>query len=222
MLGAELRRIHKAIDDLDRRQKATVISGVVEQVAGDRVRLRLLDVGAAGKPVLSPLVRWQEQAGHGSGGTTTWVPPVKGEPMVLVSPGGEIGDGSFAMRGAYTDINKAPSNNDHENVLVLGGLKITQRAELFQIEVGETRLTLSKDGIQLKGETISESGKTLTREADELVKDVAENVVQIAENVVQMKSPDGDFHVSIDVPNARIVAKPAIQMGEDPLPEETA
>jgi hypothetical protein len=107
-LIAELREMRAALADLNRRVRGMVVHGTVRAVEGDRVRLTL-DAGPGGD-VVSPAVRWQEMAGHSGGGTTTWMPPAIGERMMLVSPSGEIGSHSIAMRGCYTAADGKPAD----------------------------------------------------------------------------------------------------------------
>ncbi len=153
LLAREIRILRKTTDDLERRLKSSHIQGVVESIEGDRVRIRIADEGAAGGPVLSPKVRWQEQAG-GGGGITTWSPPKVGEPMVLISPGGEIGEQSYAVRGVYSQPNPAPDDRPGVHVIQAGSDRIELGGGVLKIVAGGTTHTFSADGASFEGDDV--------------------------------------------------------------------
>lgn len=127
-LTRELRGLYKRIDDLDRRQAATLMTGRVAEIDGYRVRLQLGD-GVAGKPFLSPWVQLQEAAG----GTGSHFPVAIGDPMRLLSPNGELGPHSLAIRDGYTEDRPDPAN-DGEFVLAHGGAAIRMAGGVIQLE----------------------------------------------------------------------------------------
>ena len=153
LLAREIRVLRKTTDDLERRLKSSHIQGVCESVEGDRCRIRIADEGASGGPVLSPKVRWQEQAG-GGGGITTWSPPKVGEPMVLVSPGGEIGGQSYAIRGVYSQPNPAPDDRAGVHVIQAGGDRLELGGGVLKIVVAGKINTLSADGASFEGKDV--------------------------------------------------------------------
>lgn len=129
----EFRSIFKAIDDLDRRAAATMLNGKVAEIDGDRVRLEILPEGAAGKPFLSPWVQVQEAAGA----TGSHFPVKKGDPMRLLSPNGEVGTRSLAVRDGYTSANPNPTDKkQNELALAYGGASIRLSGGKIQL-IGE-------------------------------------------------------------------------------------
>ena len=126
---AEFRSIFKAIDDLNRRSASTILNGRVAKIEGDYVRLELMPPDSrTGKPFLSPKVLVQEMAGR----TGSRFPVKVGDPMRLLSPNGEIGPQSLAIRDAYTDDAPAPGDPD-EFVIAHGGASIRIRYGALKI-----------------------------------------------------------------------------------------
>lgn len=137
-LRRELRRIYKSIDDLDRRQAATILAGPVAAIDGDRVRIELRPAEAGGRPFLSPWVQLQEAAGA----TATHFPVQLGDPMRLLSPNGEIGPQSLAIRDGYTSGAPAPTDRKQaELVLSFGGATIRLGGGRIDLQAGSIEHT---------------------------------------------------------------------------------
>lgn len=147
----EFRSIRKQVDDLERRRAATILTGRVAAIDGDRVRLELQPVDArTGKRFLSPWVQVQEAAGA----TGTHFPVRIGDPMRLLSPQGELGPQSLAIRDGYTSDAPNPSGHSQEEmVLAFGGAEIRFRG-------GEVEIVASGGvSIQSGGEVKISSGE---------------------------------------------------------------
>lgn len=103
LITREIRQIYKAIEDTNRRLASMILNGPVAAIDGDRVQLELEPKDdRTGKPFLSPWVQVQEAATK-DGATATHFPVAIGDPMRLLSPNGELGPQSFAIRDSYTD-----------------------------------------------------------------------------------------------------------------------
>lgn len=114
-IAREFQRLHKISDDLDRRMASTILSGKVAEIDGDRVRLELQPKDSrTGKPFLSPWVQVQEAAGQ----TGTHFPVKKGDPMRLMSPNGELGPQSLAVRDGYTTDAANPSEEKQKQLVI--------------------------------------------------------------------------------------------------------
>lgn len=115
LIAREFREVRKLIDDQDRRIAAQLLNGTVAEIDGDRVRLELLPTDSrTGQPFLSPWVQVQEAAGQ----TGTHFPVKVGDPMRLMSPNGEIGPQSLAIRDGYTN-NAANPTDRKQNELTI-------------------------------------------------------------------------------------------------------
>jgi hypothetical protein len=98
-VAREIRTLRKSVDALNRRLAASHMTGKVVEIKGNKVRLELMPPDPrTGKPFLSPWVQVQESAGDGVGGYSTHVPVAVGETMRLLSPHGEVGPQSLAVR----------------------------------------------------------------------------------------------------------------------------
>ncbi|MCT7668177.1 phage baseplate protein [Shinella kummerowiae] len=114
-IAREFQRLHKLSDDLDRRMASMMLSGQVAEIDGDRVRLEILpEDSRTGKPFLSPWVQVQEAAGQ----TGTHFPVKKGDPMRLMSPNGELGPQSLAVRDGYTADAANPSEQKQKQLVI--------------------------------------------------------------------------------------------------------
>ncbi|MBE0692314.1 MAG: phage baseplate assembly protein V [Aquamicrobium sp.] len=102
------RQVLKSVEDLNRRMSSMVMSGRVAEVDGDRVRLELGPPDASGRKFLSPWVQVQEMAGA----TGSRFPVAVGDPMRLLSPNGDIGTHSLAIRDGYTQDAPSPAEGE--------------------------------------------------------------------------------------------------------------
>jgi len=141
-VASRFRQVLKSVEDLNRRMSSMVVAGRVAEIDGDRVRLELGEDGS-GKKFLSPWVQVQEMAGA----TGSRFPVAVGDPMRLLSPGGEIGAASLAIRDGYTDDAPSPAAGD-ELALAHGGCAI-------RIVDGRIRL---EGPLEIVGESLTHNG----------------------------------------------------------------
>ena len=153
----EFSSIFKSIDDLQRRQSNIVLSGKVAAIDGKRIRLELMpNDSRTGKPFLSPWVQLQEAAGV----TSTNTPVQLGDPMRLLSPNGELGPQSLAIRDSHTSDKPNPANG---NELVFGhdGAVIRMSANAIIIELAGTKIILNGSEIQTTGNKLTHNDKDI-------------------------------------------------------------
>lgn len=153
LVTREFRQIFKSIDDLERRVAATVLNGKVKEIDGDRVRLEILPQDSrTGKPFLSPWVQVQEAAGA----TGSHTPVAVGDPMRLLSPNGELGPQSLAIRDGYTSDKPNPTDKKQQQlVLAHGGCEIRMgngKIELVADAVDNVSASLTHNQVNI-GET---------------------------------------------------------------------
>lgn len=109
------RDFYKKIDDLDRRLSNVVLTGKVAAIDGDRIRIELAPQDSrTGKAFLSPWVQVQEAAGQ----TGTHFPVKVGDPMRLLSPNGELGSASLAIRDGYTQDAANPTDRKQTELVI--------------------------------------------------------------------------------------------------------
>jgi hypothetical protein len=144
VLIRELRSIFKSIDDLNRRLTASQMTGRVAAVDGSRVRIELSPAGANGQPFLSPWVQLQEAAGA----TGTNMPVAVGDPVRLLSPNGEIGSQSLAIRDSHTDDKSNPAAKPDELAITHGNSALRMTADGLTLSHGGTSLQLTADTVK--------------------------------------------------------------------------
>ncbi len=140
------RQLLKSVEDLNRRMSSLVISGPVAAVDGDRVRIELAPAGPDGKKLLSPWVQVQEMAGA----TGSRFPVAVGDPMRLLSPNGDIGSNSLAIRDGYTKDAPSPAEGE-ELALKHGGCAI-------RIVDGKIRL---EGPVEIVGPSVSHNDRNI-------------------------------------------------------------
>lgn len=123
------RTMLKTMDDVQRRVSTMVIAGRVAEVDGDRVRLELGPASSSGRKFLSPWVQVQEMAGA----TGSRFPVAVGDPMRLLSPNGDLGPQSLAIRDGYTQDAPSPAEGG-ELALAHGGCAIRIRDGVIRLE----------------------------------------------------------------------------------------
>jgi len=134
------------IEDVSRRQAAMIRSGKVAVIDGNRVRLELGPADEiTGKPFLSPWVQLQDAAGA----TGTHFPVKVGDPMRLLSPNGEIGSASLAVRDSHTKDAPNPAEQNSDFVIAYGGGSIVMRDGEVILSGGGASVRLSENQIWL-------------------------------------------------------------------------
>jgi len=164
LVASELRRLRRQVVDLNRRLALARVPGTIEEIdTGKRMVRVKIGEDAEGQPILSPWVRWEEQAGNAL--LKVHVPPVKGARVNLESPSGTIGEGSVASWSTYHDANAAPSQSADTAMLA---------ASTSQIEMKDGEIfirTASKLTLEVAGSTIEMLPAKVTVKADEIVTD---------------------------------------------------
>jgi len=155
LVASELRRLRRQVVDLNRRLALARVPGTIEEIdTGKRMVRVKIGEDAEGQPILSPWVRWEEQAGNAL--LKVHVPPVKGARVNLESPSGTIGEGSVASWSTYHDSNAAPSQSDDTAMLAAGSSQIEMKdgeltirtASKLTLDVGGMALEISPDEIK--------------------------------------------------------------------------
>jgi GpV Apex motif len=154
---AALVNVAKAVDDLHRRQAATILSGTVHEVDGNRLRLKLGETDSrTGKEFLSPWVQRQELAG----GSASNMPVKVGDPMRLLSPNGEIGAQSLAIRDSHTDEKQNPEQ-DKEFVLTHDGATLRMNGSGIVLDVGGSSLSIKGGEVKVTSGVLKHNSKNV-------------------------------------------------------------
>ena len=137
LVATELRRLHRKVQQADRRQGLVDIAGKVKPGSQDmekRTVVLVLGQTRDGKDVLSPPVRWQAT---GAGSLKMHAVPADNEQMKLHSPSGTIGSASMAHWGTFDQDNPPPSQSKDESVLEFGKGKFVFGKDNVTISYGD-------------------------------------------------------------------------------------
>lgn len=113
---------------------------------------------------------WLQQAGE----INEWTPLSKGQRVVLVSPGGDMGR-SFIIPGGFTDDVKQPDDTPGQKRVKIGNAVVTQSKDGVDIDVDGAKFTQTKDGwvFQVGGETLRFTRDGLNHNGKNIGKDHA-------------------------------------------------
>lgn len=154
---AAIVHVSKAVDDLHRRQASTILSGTVQEVDGNRLRLKLGERdGRTGKEFLSPWVQRQELAG----GSASNMPVKVGDPMRLLSPNGEIGSQSLAIRDSHTDAKPNPEQ-EKEFVLTHDGATLRMNGSGIVLDVGGSSVEIKGGEVKVTSGVLKHNAKNV-------------------------------------------------------------
>lgn len=139
------------VADLRRRVVGTQYQGVVEEVRGDKLRVRW-GTDPNGQPVLSP---WLDTSDH-RGGARERRYYARGQNVTVATIDGDMNEAATVSADAPNNDFKAPDQADdagaEAETYQLGKLQVTKKAESYEIFFnGKTRLLLKADGnIEIK------------------------------------------------------------------------
>ena len=119
------------------------------EIKGKTVRLQILpEDSRTGKPFLSPWVQVQESAGDDDGGYSTHVPIAVGETMRLLSPHGELGPQSIAIRDGYTKRTRSRPRKTRSWSSSTATPRIRMNGERIEFAVGDSAVRISADEVR--------------------------------------------------------------------------
>lgn len=141
--------LQQRIGDIDRRMDSTMRHGKVTDV-DTKKHLARIEIGENdGEPVKSAWVPYSQVAGA----YKSHSPPSKGQQMTLFAPNGEIRQ-AMLLPMTWSDDNKSPSEKEDEHIDTYGKLKITKKGDSYEIDLDGVKISMAKDRISLKAETI--------------------------------------------------------------------
>lgn len=154
-MSAEFEDLLRRIPEIERRVRNMMRYVTVAEVDPQKGLVRVKDDGGDPDQTFeSHWIPWMEQAGQ----TKTWTPPSVGQPMMILSPSGNMAD-AIAVSGRFSNQNPQPSQNGDENVEKIGNTTITRSGN---------KVTIESPTIVLKGEVHlgGEGGKLVHRKGD--------------------------------------------------------
>ena len=150
----ELARLVKRVAELERRLENTVREGPVAEVDPVKGLVRLkVGKGTDGTDQLSPWTPYAQQAGK----LKIHTPPTVGQNMMMISAGGEFGQG-FAIPVTWNKGNPSPSESGEENVLSYGDVTIVVKEDSVTASIGGFSVQLSAAGAVWSGGRLEHDG----------------------------------------------------------------
>ncbi len=143
-MSDELLELYNRVAALERRAAGLVKHGRVSEVNAREGWVRL-DIGAgdAGR-LISPKIPYAQFAGALKAHT----PPSVGQQMTWLAPGGDPRQ-SFALPLTWSEQNESPSQNQDENVVTYGNVRMTLKDNLVRINVGGLQWELTSEHMTL-------------------------------------------------------------------------
>lgn len=147
-----LRRHAKELADLRRRLNTIVMTGTAEANQGAKTKVRFDDEAADGKPFSSPFLAQASPAGKMGGGVSQFTKIGTGEPVLVFSPGGELGEHSRVMPAGHVEQHPSPGSAEQDGlVIVAGTATLAVRDGRIRVTVGEGGFELTAAALQMLG-----------------------------------------------------------------------
>lgn len=141
------RDLRKRLAALERKFATLALVGTVEANQGAKSKVRFDDYGADGKPFSSPFLHQASHAGHEGQGVASFTKLGTGTPVLVISPGGELGAHSRIMPFGPTDDRPSPGSSEADGqVMRFGDAKIAVRDDGVRIEKAGQSVHLKADG----------------------------------------------------------------------------
>lgn len=141
------RDLRKRLAALERKFATLMMVGTAETSQGSKTKVRFDDEGADGKPFSSPMLAQLNSAGKKGNGVSRFTRIGDGEPVVVFSPGGELGVHSRVMPFGHVGDHPSPGSAEADGeVTEYGDAKISVRSDGVLIEKGQQSVHLKADG----------------------------------------------------------------------------
>ncbi|CAM5764732.1 hypothetical protein [Bosea minatitlanensis] len=149
------RDLRKRLAALERRMNTLIMVGTAESNQGSKTKVRFDDAGAGGQPFSSPLLPQASCSGKNGQGVSRFSKIGIGEPVLVFSPGGELGIHSRVLPGGPVDDQPSPGTAESDgDVLQIGNAAIAVKDGEAKISVGGASITLTDGLIVLKAAQI--------------------------------------------------------------------
>lgn len=159
------RDLRKRLARLERIVATMMMFGTAEKSEGAKTKVRFDDAGADGKPFSSPLLAQINSAGKKGNGVSRFTKIGDGEPVLVISPGGELGEHSRVMPFGHVGDHPSPGSAEQDgDVMEFGDAKISVRPDGTLIQKGEQSVLLKNDGTMAltSKASITITGKAIT------------------------------------------------------------
>jgi len=136
--------------EVDRRLAGLIRIATVAEVDAGSARARVHFGGEA----VSDWLPWCAMA---AGGIRVWAPPVVGEQVAILAPGGETAAGVI-VGSLFSAANAAPSSDGAECRIALGPASISISEGALVLALGGSTVTISPSGVAIEGGELIHNG----------------------------------------------------------------
>lgn len=206
------REFAKRLAALERRVATMIMPGTVARNEGSKSVVRFDEKGVDGQPFESPALSHVSSSGKKGGGVSRFSKLGDGEPVLVFSPGGELGKHSRVMPAGPVEDHPSPGTADQDGEVVeFGDAKISVRPDGTLIQKGDQSVLLKNDGsmaLTSKG-AITIAGKTIT--LDGPVAMPKGFTAKAGEGSDVAGVIEGELHTTRDITSQTKVAAPILQ-----------
>lgn len=150
-----LRTFAKRLAALERRVATMILPGTAARSEGSRTVARFDDKGVDGQPFESPALSHVASSGKTGGGVSRFSRIGDGEPVLVLSPGGELGKHSRIMPAGPVDDHPSPGTAEQNgDLLEVGNAAWAVKDGEIRASVGGSSLVMTAGSITLKAAAI--------------------------------------------------------------------
>lgn len=206
------REFAKRLAALERRVATMIMPGTVARNEGSKTIVRFDEKGVDGEPFESPALSHVASSGKKGGGVSRYGKLGEGEPVFVISPGGELGKHSRVMSAGPVEDHPSPGSADQDgDVMEFGDAKISVRPDGTLIEKGDQSVLLKNDGsmaLTSQG-AITVTGKTITLDGPVAMPKGFSAKAGQGSNVAG--AVEGELHATRDITSQTRIAAPVLQ-----------
>lgn len=137
------RDLRKRVAALERRLATLVMVGTAEASEGGKTKVRFNDAGAEGKAFSSPLLAQASNAGKNGGGVSSFAKIGQGEPVLVISPGGELGKHSRVLPAGHVDDFPSPGTAEGDGqVIQIGDATVSIKSDEISLAIGSSSIVM--------------------------------------------------------------------------------
>ena len=149
------RDLRKRLAALERRLATLIMPGTAEGNQGAKTKVRFDDAGAAGEPFSSPFLSQASASGKNGSGVSRFTKIGVGEPVLVLSPGGEIGRHSRVLPAGPVDDHPSPGTAEgHGEIVTIGNATFAIKDGEITASVGGASIKIEAGVITLKAAAI--------------------------------------------------------------------
>lgn len=161
-LTDQVMALRREVAALRRLRNQTLLPGTVEKVEGSRVYVRLSDDSETGGPIVTPPLRMAERTGKRGGGVSRFSRYGVGEPVLVVSPNGEVGAMSAVKPWIDTEDDPSPGKAEQDGeVLEHGNAKLEVVNGMIRATVDGASLTLTANLLKALVARMENNGRNI-------------------------------------------------------------